>query len=113
MTGKRSLPPEYILCINGMVTPHPLLQSLDQYYGPKKSSHAFQVAPLINRLKSRGFIKLRSTDPYENPIIDPLYFSHPQDIDVAVAGKIGFGIKQSEAFVDHIVHTYVLLKITS
>ena len=36
------------------------------------------------RPKSRGYIKLRSTNPYEHPIIDPKYLTHPDDIHMMV-----------------------------
>ncbi|GBO20211.1 hypothetical protein AVEN_270847-1 [Araneus ventricosus] len=36
--------------------------------------------PVLLRPKSKGYIKLRSTDPYDPPIIDPKYLTHPQDI---------------------------------
>lgn len=38
------------------------------------------------RPKSRGYIKLRSVNPYDHPIIDPKYFTHPEDIHVMVEG---------------------------
>ncbi|GFY08497.1 hypothetical protein TNCV_4970241 [Trichonephila clavipes] len=36
--------------------------------------------------KSRGEVTLRSSDPYDPPIIDPKYFSHPEDMKNVVAG---------------------------
>ncbi|GFS52745.1 hypothetical protein TNCV_2995481 [Trichonephila clavipes] len=36
--------------------------------------------------KSKGEVTLRSSDPYDPPIIDPNYFSHPEDMEVTVAG---------------------------
>lgn len=47
------------------------------------------------RPKSRGYIKLRSVNPYDHPIIDPKYFSHPEDIHAMVEGmklSIAIGI---------------------
>nr|CAH0112036.1 unnamed protein product [Daphnia galeata] len=34
------------------------------------------------RPKSRGWIRLRSADPLDQPIIDPQFYSHPQDVQV-------------------------------
>jgi len=34
------------------------------------------------RPKSRGWIRLRSSDPTEHPLIDPKYYSHPDDVKV-------------------------------
>lgn len=38
------------------------------------------------RPKSRGCIKLRSRNPYEHPLIDPNYLSHPDDVATLVDG---------------------------
>lgn len=52
----------------------------------RASQDAFQIWPMILRPKSRGRISLRSTNPFKHPIIDPNYFSHPEDIKVGVMG---------------------------
>ena len=39
------------------------------------------------RPKSRGFIRLRSTNPLDDPIIDPQYYSNPQDVKTMLEGK--------------------------
>ena len=36
--------------------------------------------------KSRGSVKLKSRDPYDQPIIDPKYLSNYEDIDTLVKG---------------------------
>ena len=49
--------------------------------------------------KSRGWVKLRSKNPYDHPLIDPRYFSHPEDIEaMADAMKISFQLGNSAAF---------------
>ncbi|XP_064459363.1 uncharacterized protein LOC135369775 [Ornithodoros turicata] len=69
-----------------------------KYYLPKKDEYAVQVSPGINGLKSRGVIKLRTTDPYDHPIIDPNYFSHPDDVLIAIeASKIALQVMQTDA----------------
>ncbi|KAH8032122.1 hypothetical protein HPB51_023232 [Rhipicephalus microplus] len=55
-------------------------EAYDKYYRSKRHQHGFQLAPILNRLKSRGYVRLRTTDPDDPPIIDPRYFSHPEDI---------------------------------
>ena len=40
------------------------------------------------RPKSRGWIRLRSSDPTEHPLIDPKYYSHPDDVKVMLEGKL-------------------------
>lgn len=39
------------------------------------------------RPKSRGEIRLASRSPWDKPIIDPKYFSHPDDIVSMVEGN--------------------------
>ncbi|KAG0411285.1 hypothetical protein HPB47_011582 [Ixodes persulcatus] len=46
-----------------------------------------ELAPIINRPKSKGHVRLRSADPDEAPVIDPRYLTHPDDIHVAVQGE--------------------------
>ncbi|RKP53727.1 GMC family oxidoreductase [Pararobbsia silviterrae] len=40
----------------------------------------------VVRPKSRGTIALRSTDPTDDPIIDPAYFSDPDDLERTIRG---------------------------
>ena len=44
------------------------------------------IMPTLNRPKSRGFIKLRSSDPQDYPIIQPNYLTVQHDVDTLVAG---------------------------
>lgn len=37
--------------------------------------------------KSTGTIRLRSTDPFDHPIIKPNYFDDPSDLKTMLAGK--------------------------
>ncbi|RWS13593.1 glucose dehydrogenase (acceptor)-like protein 3 [Dinothrombium tinctorium] len=52
----------------------------EQYYLPYTSFDSFSFYPVMLHPKSRGFIRLRSTSPYDPPIIDPKYLTHPDDI---------------------------------
>ncbi|XP_054716313.1 glucose dehydrogenase [FAD, quinone]-like [Uloborus diversus] len=52
----------------------------DAFYKPYVFRDTFSMNPVLLRPHSKGFIKLRSKDPYEPPIIDPKYLTHPQDI---------------------------------
>ncbi|KAG0444064.1 hypothetical protein HPB47_014211 [Ixodes persulcatus] len=63
------------------------LEVYDAYYKPRRGEHGFQLAPIINRPKSKGHVRLRSADPDEAPVIDPRYLTHPDDIHVAVQGE--------------------------
>lgn len=42
-------------------------------------SHGFQVHVGFNLSKSRGSVTLRSSDPKDDPVIDPNYMSHDED----------------------------------
>lgn len=46
---------------------------------------SFSVVPLLLRPKSRGYLKLRDTNPYSPPRIYPNYYSDPQDVKVMVS----------------------------
>ncbi|XP_070379422.1 4-pyridoxate dehydrogenase-like isoform X2 [Dermacentor albipictus] len=70
----------------------------DQYFLPKRGRHGFALAPLVNRPKSRGYVKLRTTNPLDQPIIDPKYLTHPDDVATAVEGvKIALRLMKSDA----------------
>nr|XP_037286065.1 glucose dehydrogenase [FAD, quinone]-like [Rhipicephalus microplus] len=70
----------------------------NQYYLPNRGRHGFALAPVMNRPKSRGYVKLRTTDPFDKPIIDPKYLTHPDDVKAAVEGvKIALRLMKSDA----------------
>lgn len=72
---------------------------MTKYYKPFDNKNGFQISPILLRPESRGYVKLSSTNPYEKPLIDPMYFSHPQDIKTAVEGmKIAYKVGLSEEF---------------
>ncbi|KAJ6644515.1 Glucose dehydrogenase [FAD, quinone], partial [Pseudolycoriella hygida] len=71
----------------------------ENVYAPYIGRDTFTIGPVVLRLQSVGYTKLRSTDPYDDPIIDPKYFSHPEDIKRAVDGmKMGIAIGKTKAF---------------
>lgn len=73
----------------------------DQYYLPKRGHHGFALAPVMNRPKSRGYIKLKTKNPLDDPIIEPNYLTHPEDLKAAVEGaKIALRLMRSRAMRD-------------
>jgi choline dehydrogenase-like flavoprotein len=48
--------------------------------------HAFTIGCTYLRPKSRGFVRLRSKDPYEKPVIQPRFLSQKEDIAPLIRG---------------------------
>lgn len=60
---------------------------------------SFSIDPVLLRPKSRGYLKLKSRNPYDHPIINPRYLSHPHDVKTIVEGmKLAISIGISHAF---------------
>lgn len=62
-------------------------QVYEKYFLPYRNQSSFSLAPMVMRPKSRGFVKLRSSNPDDAPLIDPRYYSHPDDLKVIVEGE--------------------------
>ena len=58
----------------------------------------------LTRPKSRGRIQLRSSDPTDHPIIDPRYYSHPED------GKV---MLEAIRFAEKIIQTHSMRKMNT
>jgi choline dehydrogenase len=66
-------------------------QLFDQVFKPYIGLNTITLYPVLLRTKTRGWIRLRSKDPYEPPLIDPMYFDDQQDLNVLVEGmKIAY-----------------------
>ena len=60
---------------------------------------AYQVHVGTLRAKSVGHLKIKSQNPREHPLIDPKYFSHPEDLpDLIAAVKLTREIFAQKAF---------------
>lgn len=69
------------------------------YYQHYLKTSSFSIDPVLLRPKSRGYLKLRSRNPYDHPIIDPRYLSHPHDVATIVEGmKLAIDIGLSASF---------------
>lgn len=53
----------------------------------QESGGTFFATNIFLRPKSRGTIRLQSTDPFDPPLIDPSYLGHPDDITNFMKGK--------------------------
>jgi len=78
---------------------HGISDSMWQMYRPLAYRDTWSVIPMLLRPKSRGSVKLRSSNPYDKPIFNAGYFTHPEDIQVLVEGvKIALAMAQTQAF---------------
>jgi choline dehydrogenase len=67
----------------------PLFQRLGRKLlvrGRKAAQPGVQIDINLERPKSKGTVRIKSNDPTDHPLIDPNYFSHPDDIDTLVRG---------------------------
>ncbi|GAB1864825.1 Glucose dehydrogenase [acceptor] [Camponotus japonicus] len=74
------------------------------YKNITQNVQAFGIWPCILRPRSRGFIKLKSSDPKEAPTIVPNYFEDPHDLQVLV---------ESMRFLQKMVRTDLMRKLNA
>lgn len=53
----------------------------------EESGGTFFTTNILLHPKSRGTIRLQSTDPFNPPLIDPNYLDHPDDITNFLKGN--------------------------
>lgn len=71
----------------------------EKVYAPYSHHNTFSMFPVLLRPQSRGFIRLKSANPYVHPMIDPRYLTHPQDIlSLVEAMKIAIQLGQAPSF---------------
>lgn len=71
------------------------------YYRAFIGVPSFSIDPVLLRPKSRGKLWLRSRDPYDHPLIDPRYLSHPADVRTIIEGmRLAIDIGLSKPFRD-------------
>ena len=51
-------------------------------------TNGFVCLPVLLRPKSRGTIRLNTSDPFHDPVIDPKYLTHLDDLDTLVRGEV-------------------------
>lgn len=62
------------------------LSTYEKIFLPHEANGTMWCFAAVVRPKSRGFVTIKSSDPYEDPLIDPKFLSHPQDVVDLVAG---------------------------
>ncbi|XP_012173606.3 glucose dehydrogenase [FAD, quinone]-like [Bombus terrestris] len=58
----------------------------DAVFGEVLNKDSWTVFPTLLRPKSKGIIKLRSSNPFDHPLIYPNYFENPEDVATMVEG---------------------------
>ncbi|KAJ9585975.1 hypothetical protein L9F63_020372 [Diploptera punctata] len=62
----------------------------------KDAKRSINIIPAVLHPQSRGYIKLKNTNPTEHPLIIPRYLSHPNDVATLVDGiKIAIAMTQT------------------
>ncbi|XP_069181513.1 glucose dehydrogenase [FAD, quinone] [Procambarus clarkii] len=57
-----------------------------KHYLPLVGLEGFTIGPMLTRPKSRGTVRLSSSNPKAAPLIDPNYLSHPDDVKTLIRG---------------------------
>ncbi|KAG6800724.1 glucose dehydrogenase [Apis mellifera caucasica] len=58
----------------------------NEYFGPNLYENTITIAPVLLHPKSKGEIKLRSSNSFDPPLIDPKYLSNEDDIALLIDG---------------------------
>lgn len=73
----------------------------DKYILPHRGEPAVNMIPFVARPKSRGSVRLRSTDPEDPPVVTSGYYTHPDDVKVIVEGlKFVHNLTKTKAFAE-------------
>ncbi|XP_058055667.1 glucose dehydrogenase [FAD, quinone]-like [Anopheles bellator] len=71
----------------------------ERTFGGARGQHAFGIAPVLMRPKSRGRVWLKSRNPFRWPHMEGNFFDHPDDMTTMVEGiKLAVRIGESESF---------------
>ncbi|XP_043597207.1 glucose dehydrogenase [FAD, quinone]-like [Bombus pyrosoma] len=71
----------------------------DAVFSEINNKHLWTLLPMLLRPKSKGFIALRSSNPFDYPLIYPNYFEQPEDMATLVeAAKFAFEMSKTSAF---------------
>ncbi|PIL34304.1 hypothetical protein GSI_03079 [Ganoderma sinense ZZ0214-1] len=65
-------------------------------------NYGLTICPVLLKPASRGYIALRSADPYDHPNIDPRYLSDESDLNMSLRSmRLAMNIARTAPLVDH------------
>ncbi|CAF4884459.1 unnamed protein product [Pieris macdunnoughi] len=68
-------------------------------FKPIENVDAWTIMPLLLHPKTRGYVRLKSSNPFEHPIVNPRYHENQYDVDRLVEGvKIALQVANGKAF---------------
>lgn len=68
-------------------------------YKPILKAETWTILPLLLRPKSSGWIRLRTTNPLDYPLINPNYFTHREDVLTLIDGiRIALQLSNTSSF---------------
>ncbi|XP_055546894.1 glucose dehydrogenase [FAD, quinone]-like isoform X2 [Wyeomyia smithii] len=68
-------------------------------YGSVRGVHAFGIAPVLMRPRSRGRLYLKTKNPFNWPHMEGNFFDHPKDMSTMIEGiKLAVQIGESKSF---------------
>lgn len=71
----------------------------NEVYKPIANKDSWTIMPLLLRPRSRGWVRLRSSNPFHFPRMDPNYFDDPFDVRTLVEGaKIAIRVADANVF---------------
>lgn len=72
---------------------------VDRVFGSVRGRHAFTIAPVLMKPKSRGRVSLKTKNPFHWPHLRPNFYSHKEDLVILREGvKIALQVGESQAF---------------
>ncbi|MBV8849759.1 MAG: choline dehydrogenase [Methylobacteriaceae bacterium] len=93
---------------------HFVVGMVDDHSRKKRLGHGFSCHVCLLRPKSRGSVKLKSSDPAAPPLIDPRFYGEPDDLNAMVRGfKLTRRIMEAPALKQHSVRDFYTEHLSS
>ncbi|XP_055528114.1 glucose dehydrogenase [FAD, quinone]-like [Wyeomyia smithii] len=80
---------------------------LESFFRPLFNVRAFMYLPVLMHTRTKGSLKLKSSNPYDHPVFNYQYFEDERDLDALVYGiKVAINITSQKPFTDLGVRLY-------